>query len=217
VYSATSKARSFKSKLLRSTEEQIAINEQLIKAQEELKIAESEMQHILDKNQSMTIKAFKSGSLYVPEADDLPGRFLKQGELLGYILDKQPSTVRMAVSQDNIGQLREHIKNITIRFASDNAVDYPASIIRQAPEATNQLPSAALSTQGGGKFVVKPDSQQQLLTLEKVFVVDLEFNPQEHNIPLGTRAYVRIDHGGEPAAIQLYRRLRQVFLRQFNV
>ena len=40
------------------------------------------------------------------DAEDLPGRFIQQGELLGYIIDQPPSTVRMAVSQDNIGQLR---------------------------------------------------------------------------------------------------------------
>lgn len=56
-----------------------------------------------------------------------------------------------------------------------------------------------------------------MISSEKVFLVDLkpEFEGQE--IPLGTRAYVRIDHGSEALASQWYRRLRQVFLRQFNV
>ena len=97
-------------------------------------------------------------------------------------------------------------------------MDFSAEILRQAPEATNQLPSAALATSGGGQFVVKPgSSDKQLETLEKVFLVDLQPDFRGVEIPLGARAYVRIDHGGEALASQWYRRLRQVFLRQFNV
>lgn len=186
-------------------------------AQEELKVAESELKHVMDKNNAMSINAFKAGTLILPEADDLPGRFVRQGELLGYILDQAPSTIRMVVSQDHIGQLRQHVDNIKVRFASHVNREYPAEIIRQSPEAVNQLPSAALSTEGGGLFIVQPDSKNDLLVQQKIFLVDLKFDPQQHTIPLGTRAYVRIDHGGEPLATQVYRRVRQVFLRQFNV
>lgn len=186
-------------------------------AQEELKVAESELKHVMDKNNAMSINAFKAGTLILPEADDLPGRFVRQGELLGYILDQAPSTIRMVVSQDHIGQLRQHVDNIKVRFASHVNREYPAEIIRQSPEAVNQLPSAALSTEGGGLFIVQPDSKNDLLVQQKIFLVDLKFDPQQRTIPLGTRAYVRIDHGGEPLATQVYRRVRQVFLRQFNV
>ena len=180
-------------------------------------VAESELKHILDKIDSMSVTAFKSGNILLTEAGDLPGRFIRQGELLGYILDDQPPTIRMAISQDNIGQLGQSIDNITVRLASDPHRDYNAEIIRQAPEATNQLPSAALSTAGGGRFIIDPDSEGELISLQKVFVVDLGFNPVKQNIPLGIRAYVRIDHGGEALARQWFRRIRQTFLRQFNV
>ena len=165
----------------------------------------------------MTLKATTSGTLIIPQADDLPGRFVRQGELIGYVIDRAPNIVRMAVSQDNIGQLRGHIDNIQIRFAHDPAREYPAKIIRQAPEATNQLPSAALSVDGGGPFITRPDAQQPNQVLHKVFLVDLMFNPGQQHIPFGTRAFVRVDHGGEPVATQLMRRVRQVFLRQLNV
>ena len=186
-------------------------------SKEEVRIAESELKHILDKVDSMSITAFKNGKILLPEADDLPGRFVRHGELLGYILDDEPPTVRMAVSQDNIGQLRQDIVDIKIRLANNLGRVYPAQIIRQAPKATNRLPNAALATSGGGKFAVDPNSRVELLILEKVFLVDLRFDPQQHDVPLGTRAYVRINHGGEALAMQWYRRLRQVFLRQFNV
>ena len=184
---------------------------------EAIKVAESEAKYLQEKTASMSIIAFKSGQILLPYASDLPGRFVKQGELLGYILDKQPPTIRLAVKQDNIGQLRQKIVDIKIRLANDLYTEYPAEIIRQAPEATNQLPSEALSTKGGGEFIISPGHKDPLYSLEKTFQVDLKFDPKQNKTPLGTRAYVRINHGGEPLATKWYRRIRQVFLRQFNV
>ncbi len=184
---------------------------------EELKVAQSELDHLLEKQQAMTVSANVAGTVHIPQADDLSGRYLQQGELLGYVLDRPPSTIRMAVTQDDIGQLRQSIKDIRVRFASLNGQEFAASLLRQAPEATNQLPSAALSTAGGGKMLVQPDNPTQLLTDQKIFIVDLEFDPAGAQVPLGTRVWARIDHGGEPVATQLMRRVRQVFLRQLNV
>ena len=186
-------------------------------ARDELQIAESELQFILEKSSAMSVDAFKSGELVLLDADDLPGRFLRKGDLLGYIIDDELPTVRMAVSQDHIGQLRQLVTNIKVRFASEPGRDFNARILRQAPEATNRLPSAALATTGGGPFIASADDKNQLETQEKVFLIDLEPDFEGREIPLGTRAYVRVNHGNEALASQWYRRLRQVFLRQLNV
>ena len=184
---------------------------------EELRVAESELRFIREKSSAMSVDAFKNGELVLLEADDLPGRFLRKGDLLGYILDDEQPTVRMVVTQDHIGQLRQQVTDIKIRFASEPGRDFSAEILRQAPEATNRLPSAALATTGGGQLIATTDSENQLKSQEKVFLVDLMPDFQGHQIPLGTRAYVRVSHGSEALASQWYRRLRQVFLRQFNV
>jgi putative peptide zinc metalloprotease protein len=186
-------------------------------AREELLVAESELEYIREKANAMSVDAFKSGELVLLEADDLPGRFIRKGDLLGYIIDDEQPTIRMAVSQDHIGQLRQMVADIKVRFASDPEREFEAKILRQAPEATNRLPSEALATTGGGPFIVTADSNNQMETQGKVFLVDLETDFQGHQIPLGTRAYVRVNHGSEALASQWYRRLRQVFLRQFNV
>jgi putative peptide zinc metalloprotease protein len=183
----------------------------------ELRVATSELEFILQKTRGMSINAFKDGRVVLIDADDLVGRFVRKGDLLGYILNDEAPTVRMAVSQDHIGQLRQGVVGIELRFASNPRQDYSAEILRQSPEATNQLPSAALATIGGGKFVMAPDSTNELMTSEKVFLVDLQPDFKGAQIPLGTRAYVRVNHGGEALASQWYRRLRQVFLSQFNV
>jgi len=184
---------------------------------EELRVAEAKLRFIREKSSAMSVNAFKSGGLVLLEADDLLGRFLRKGDLLGYILDDELPTVRAVVSQDHIGQLRQQVIDIKIRFASEPGRDFSAKILRQAPEATNRLPSAALATTGGGPFIVNVDNENQLETQEKVFLIDLQPDFQGHEIPIGSRAYVRVSHGSEALASQWYRRLRQVFLRQFNV
>lgn len=192
----------------------------LVKAEiykEAIHIAQSELDHLNNKTESMTVKTAKSGLVLLPEADDLPGRYIHHGELIGYVLDGHPPTIRMAVTQDNIGQLRERIVDVKIRLSNIPDQEYEATVIRQAPEATNKLPSPALATTGGGKIPVDPSNQKELLTLQKIFLVDLKFNPKNKNIPIGTRAFIRINHASESLSTQWYRRIRQVFLRQFNV
>jgi putative peptide zinc metalloprotease protein len=184
---------------------------------DELRVAESELQHLNTKLQALTVKAAKSGQLLLPEADDLPGRYIHHGEQIGYILDDNPPTIRFVVTQDNIGLVRGSIVDIKVRLSNSPNDEYDATILRQAPEAINSLPSAALATIGGGKIQVDPSKEKELVTLQKVFWIDLKFNPKDKNIPLGTRAYVRINHGREPLSTQWYRPIRQAFLRQFNV
>jgi putative peptide zinc metalloprotease protein len=48
-------------------------------------------------------------------------------------------------------------------------------------------------------------------------VFHIELTVDEPVNRLGGRTYVRFDHGTEPLGFQWYRRVRQLFLRQFNV
>jgi putative peptide zinc metalloprotease protein len=185
---------------------------------EEVRIAELELKYLLEKDQNLWVKAAKTGRVLLPEADDLPGQLIRKGDLLGYVIEEnQAPTIRMAVTQDNIGQLRNRIVDISVRFVSEPENIYAAALIRQTPKAINQLPSAALSIRGGGKFIVDPSSNNDRIITEKVFLVDVELTTKNKHVPLGTRAYIRINHGGEPIASQWYRRIRQAFLRQLNV
>jgi putative peptide zinc metalloprotease protein len=199
----------------RSEQQTILVKSQIIK--EEYRIAQSELEHLDTKIKAMTIKAAKGGQILLPDADDLPGRYIHHGEIIGYILDNEPPTIRMAITQDNIGQLRERIVDIKVRLSNDLGNELDASVIRLTPEATNKLFSPALATSGGGKIQVDPSKEKELTTLQKIFWVDLKFRPIDDNIPLGTRVFVRINHGSEPIFKQWYRRIRQAFLRQFNV
>jgi putative peptide zinc metalloprotease protein len=192
----------------------------LVKAQivkEQIPVAQSELAHAQKKVHSMQVKSATQGQLLIPNADDLPGQFLKQGDLIGYVINNSLPIVRTLVKQGDMGKLRARTDRVQIRLANHMKQIISAKIIRETPEATNRLPSAALSTSAGGKMILDPEKSEELITLDKFFLVDVEFSPLDSNILIGTRAYVRFDHGGEPLAKQWYRSIRQLFLRQFNV
>jgi putative peptide zinc metalloprotease protein len=53
--------------------------------------------------------------------------------------------------------------------------------------------------------------------MEKIFQVDLELPSRLSLLNIGSRVYVRFDHGWEPLAAQWSRELRQLFLARLNV
>lgn len=192
----------------------------LVKAQilrEEIPAAQSELALAEKKLQAMQIKSNQSGRLLIPDSEDLPGQFLKQGDLIGYVIDNSKPVVRTAVTQADMGKLRSGTVAVQVRLANRLGQVLPAKIIRETPEATEKLYSEALASNAGGSFILDPNRPGEQMTLEKFFQVDVEFSPPEANLFIGTRAYVRFDHGGETLATQWTRSIRQLLLRQFNV
>jgi len=184
---------------------------------EEMIMIAKELKYARKKQQSMQIISKKSGKLLIPELDDLNGRFVHKGEVIGYVIDDSLPSVQVVIAQSDIGQLAKQVKSVQIRLVNQPDQIIPATITRWAPEATNELPSAALATVNGGKIAVDPAAQDKLVTLEKVFHIDLQFTPVQQVPEIGQRVYVRFDHGTEPIAHQWLRSIRQLFLRQFNV
>ena len=185
---------------------------------EELASTEANLQRALEQVEELVIRSPGDGSFVVPQAQDLPDRFLRKGQLVGYVVNPADLvTVRTVVSQDEIGLVREATRTVQVMPAEWSTRAREARIQREVGGGTTQLPTAALGMSGGGRFAVDPREASGQKTLERVFEVELtlaEAAPSEY---LGRRMYVRFDHGYEPLGFQLYRSLRQLFLRQFSV
>jgi len=165
----------------------------------------------------LTIRSPKDGVFVLPMAADLPERYLRQGDLVGYILDKEKLTVRVVVPQADVDLVRSNVKHVELRFA-ERLEDSVAGVIkREVPGAMERLPSTILGTSGGGKIPIDPFDSGGLKTFEKLFQFDIELLDKVEKFFVGGRVYVRFDHGFEPLGFQWYRSLRQLFLRRFNV
>lgn len=147
---------------------------------------------------------------------DLPGRYIEEGQLVGYVLPAAADRIRVVVPQDDIALVRDRLEAVELKLAGHLEDRHVSKLLRVVPAALSTLPNPALGSLGGGRFLIDPSDQQGLTTLEPVFVYDIALPPEIHAARFGTRVLVRFDHGQEPAAQQIFRRARQLFLRRFG-
>ncbi|MGX9354813.1 PqqD family peptide modification chaperone [Roseobacteraceae bacterium S113] len=167
--------------------------------------------------EDLTVRAPISGTFepaLPPET--MTGRRVNEGDLLGYILPGGPRQVRALVRQDDITLVQTRLEGASLMIQGKPEVALPATLIRAVPQATDQLPAPALSSMSGGRFLVDPTDPEGLRLLDQAFIFDFALPDEMADAPFGTRALVRFEHGTEPAAFQIFRRVRQLFLRQFN-
>ena len=181
-------------------------------AREQVALARAE-----EKLASLLVVAAVPGVLRLARAEDLPERYVRKGEMLGYLLSGPPRLVRVVVTQDDIALVRERQKHVEVKVADRLAQTYPARILREVPGGHDQLPSKALATAGGGPHATDPRDTHGLKSLQRLFQFDLELPEEIGRVEVGTRVYVRFHHHAEPLGEQWARRLRQLFLARFNV
>lgn len=185
--------------------------------QEEIDIVSADLQQAQLDVQDLTIHSETDGLFIVPNAADLPGRYVKKGEPLGYTLDLSTVTAKVVVSQHDIDLVRQHTTRVQVRMADRIADVIPAVVKHEVPAATDELPSLILSKQGGGEIAIDPREGRRAKAFQKLFVLDIDFPASTNTVNVNGRVYVRFDHGHEPLARQWYRSLRQLFLTRFNV
>jgi putative peptide zinc metalloprotease protein len=185
--------------------------------QEEITHARANLSRSEERFRELTIRSQSDGILVVPRAEDLPGRYLRQGELIAYVLNTDRPMVRVVVSQADVDQIRNRTRRVEVRLAERVSEVIPATVKRTTPGASERLPSTTLGSFGGGAIAMDPRDPQRTKTLEKVFTVDIELAKPSETMYVNDRVYVRFDHGFEPLSLQWYRSLRRLFLRWFNV
>jgi putative peptide zinc metalloprotease protein len=184
---------------------------------EEMTAVAANLERSREREAQLILRSPANGRFVVPQAADLPGRYVAKGQLVAYVVEPRELTARVAVGQDDIAQVRERTRGVEVMLAGWGADPVRAQVRREVPGASRQLPSAALGSAGGGLFAVDPRDNQGVTALGRVFQVELALPPEVRSAYLGARVFVRFDHGFEPVGLQIYRALRQLFLRLFDV
>ncbi len=161
--------------------------------------------------------ALAAGVFVRARAEDLPGSWVRRGDLLGYIVAPGARFVRAVVRQDDIDLVRSRLRAIEIMPADRIGETYAGHVLRAVPQADERLPSKALTVEGGGEFVADPADPQALRTLDKVFQFDVAVAGAPDDLRIGTRAWVRFRYAPEPLFSQCWRRVRQVLLARLHV
>jgi putative peptide zinc metalloprotease protein len=175
------------------------------------------LEKIREEIADLVVRSETAGTFTVPSPEDLPNRFVRKGELMGYVLDNQRTTIRAAVSQPIIDLVRSRTDKIDIRLSERLDEIVTAKVIRAVPGASEELPSKALGTAGGGRIATDPTDAGGLKAAGKIFQIDLEIPARTKLVNLGGRCYIRFNHGSAPLAVQFYLQLRQLFLSRFDL
>ena len=183
----------------------------------ELEEARMRLEKIRGEIADLVVRSETAGTFTVPSPEDLPNRFVRKGELMGYVLDNQRTTIRAAVSQPIIDLVRSRTDKIDVRLSERLDEVVTAKVIRAVPGASEELPSKALGTAGGGRIATDPTDAGGLKAAEKIFQIDLEIPARSELVNLGGRCYIRFNHGSAPLAVQFYLQLRQLFLSRFDL
>ena len=185
---------------------------------EELAATTADLERTIERSNALTIRSQRAGTFIIPQEQDLPNRFVRKGQLLAYVVEPSDlMTVRVVVSNDEIGIVHDHTRRVHVMPVDWGGESFQARILREVPGGTTQLPTAALGTAGGGRMAIDPRKQDGRTTLERVFEIEIGLPEGIETAFLGRRMYVRFDHGYKPIGLQLYRALRQLFLRKFSV
>jgi putative peptide zinc metalloprotease protein len=184
---------------------------------DELEGARRQLEEVRTRLAELTIVSPVAGTFVLAHAAvDLPERFLRRGEQVGYVLPAKVATAHVLVSQDDVDLVRRRTLRIEAKVAGRLYDTHEARLVREVPAASNRLSNLALSSAGGGAAALDPRQSKEPKTLNPWFVFELEL-PQTPALALGEHVYVRFEHGGEPLAGRLYRSVRQLFMRQFTV
>ena len=183
---------------------------------EEMKALRAELARAKERFADLTIASPVDGVFVMEGARDLPDRYLKKGQLVGFVVSPKVATVRVLVSQDDVDLVRAHTDRVQVKMAGRIGQTFDATLRREVPAASARLPNAALAISGGGVVPTDPRQPDTPTALGRWFEFEVEL-PAERSRALGERVYVRFEHGWEPLAWRMFRTVRQTFMKRFVI
>ena len=170
-----------------------------------------------DEADRLMLRSPLAGTLLIDKPADLIGRFLRKGEVVGYVRTSDAPLVRVVMPQSEVDTVRLSTQRVEVKMPQSLSQTWPAQLTRSVPAAARQLPSAVLGSKGGGPTAVDPRDDKGLATLESVFEFELELPVEVPHEWLGSRVHVRFEHAAEPVGQRMGRALRRAFLSHFQV
>jgi putative peptide zinc metalloprotease protein len=158
-----------------------------------------------------------SGQLLIDRAQDLPGQFLRKGDLIGYVVGPHAPIVKVVVAQADVERVLSDALFIDVRLAGALGHPLEGRLSRAVPKAGHELPSAALGQAGGGRNVTNPRDERQVTAIESMFEFEVSLPAQVRADHLGARAYVSFEHRSEPVGWRWLRFARRQLLSKMEV
>jgi putative peptide zinc metalloprotease protein len=194
---------------------------------EQLQAERKAMAVAQERADGLFVRAAVDGVLVVPRAADLPGRWLRIGDLVGYLVPdaaaSRPPLVRVVVPQDAVDAVRHDTQAISLKAALSTSAVQQGHVAREIPAGDEYLPSRVLAVEGGGQIATDPRDTHGARSLERGFQFDIEVQPAAGDPPgaaapayFGERVHVRFEHSPQPLGVQAVTALRRLLLSHFQ-
>jgi len=175
----------------------------------------SELTLVAQKISQLDIYSHLKGRFVLRDRRSLIDRFIRQGDVVGDIINREDLVIRALVSQARIGLLESYNTSAEFMLAGDMQTSYESKIIRQTPQATNHIPSQVLSFEGGGVLLTDSSATDEKKLLTPMFQIDLSLPKTLKIDKIGSRVYIRLNHGELTLYEQLSLYFNQLFLKHF--
>lgn len=187
-------------------------------ASEQLQRTRAALAFWRERRQLQSITARAAGEFVLLGDRNIEGHLVSEGTLLGYVLSDAPRILHVVVPQARINDIRRDTTAVAVRFASAPGQELSGEIVHITPSAIDAVPSAVLATGGGGSVLLDPEAPDGVRKpLQKHYEVEVRVHEEAGVWRAEERAMVRFRHSPAPLGVQLWRSVRDVFLRQFNV
>lgn len=167
--------------------------------------------------QQLDLRAQVAGRLWMAHPGDLPGRFVRKGEMLGHVLGPHGAVVQVVVRQDQVDRVLADTRRVEVRLPQAFGEPLAGTLVRATPKASTQLPGAALGQAGGGAIATDPADEHGTRALERWFQFDVALPQRSDEALLGSRAYVSFEHAPMPLGLRALQFLRRQFLTTLHV
>jgi len=183
----------------------------------DIHVLRTELAEIERQIAQLDIRAEVEGTFALDTDMGVEGQHVKQGQRVAYIVNAEQLVVRAVLPQQRIDRLQTGVTGAQVRLAHRFKESMPATLTRQTPAASNDLPSPALAYDGRRGIAVASESENGLKTVERVFHIELALPEQVRVAGIGGRAYVTLQHQPESIGKRWWRSTRQIFLKHLTV
>ena len=132
---------------------------------QEIELKQAHRTVAMRRAEALRVRSSFDGVFLAPLSQDLPGRYAKRGDVLGYVVFEQSRIVRVVITQDDNDLVRNRLRAVEVRLTHRPSDTYAAKVVREVPGASNQQPNRAFTESGGGRLAADPRDSGQLKTL----------------------------------------------------
>lgn len=191
-------------------------------ANDALARAQAEADRLQDRVNQLVVRAVAAGRVVISPGTSVVGQYLPQGQLVAHVLSADAALVKVMVRNEDIAQVRattqgaeRTAKHITVKLAHLPGADWPARWVASIPQASSNLPSAALGERAGGSIATDSTDKSGHTAREPRFQIDLRLDASSP-ARIGERCQVTFVHDNASAVQMLAQWTRRSFLRHFE-